>query len=528
MDQGNEAYAEEYKALQEILTHYPAIHITSTEKDPPETYVIEYKVDGYGYGPDGSVQVANRHKVEINLPFGYPHFPPIVKPITRICHPDVDENAVRIATYWQETPSLPDLVVYIGHMIRGAEYSEEGAFNQNAAEWYSKHADNLPLGNIDYVKDPNAVARVSEPGEGLNLKLVAGICIVVAMVVGGGLVLRDYQLTKKAADKLTEAESLVENLKFEQAKEIGETAIDSLGGVLIMRSTRDERLTQLQDFLDSPRVQQGLQGKVDYEGVFVTIAEADALQQIGKLNTLATEFVEKGNLPDAIRYFGDAERLAEEYGLKEALAGVKRSSAKARNDFYLEMANNSYEFEEWEKAGELYGKVVSILKNEADSLPENDATALEKIEILRVLSLANFHESEATRLERDKEYARAAEHYRAIASIVQRSEYPEDSVLMSLKNDALKEVDRVEDQEIIAAGQEYLLKNFKELFKKHYPGVHGPALQSPRAKFMGRSGNNFVFVMSCIELIQRSSNEFRLYYQYDPATRKWSIYRERK
>lgn len=528
MDQGHEAYVEDYKALQEMLTHYPNVHIISTEKDPPEKYVIEYKLDGYGYGPDGSVQVLKRHKIEIDLPFGYPHFPPIVKPLTRICHPDVDENAVRIATYWQENQSLADLVVHVGNMIRGAEYSEDGAFNRGAAEWYAEHKGKLPLGALDYVHDPDAVTRVSEHGEGINLKLIGVIALVLLMVGGGGLLVRDFQLTRKATSALTEAETLVDDKKFKQAKEITDSAIDSLGGVLMMSSARDEQLAKIKEFMDSPKVQQGLQGKVEYEGDFVTFAEADALERIGKLNTLATEFVEKGNLQDAIRYFGDAERLAEEYGLKKALAGVKRASANARNDFYLDLANNSYEFEEWQKAGEMYGRVVDILKNEADSLPGADATTLLKIEKLRVLALANFHKEEAAKLERVEDYTKAADHYRAIASIVQRSEYPEDPVLVNLKNDALEEADRVEDQEIIAEGKEYLLKNFKELFKKHYPGVHGPALQSPRAKFMGRSGNNYVFAMSCIELIQRSSNEFRLFYQYNPATRKWSIYRERK
>lgn len=176
----------------------------------------------------------------------------------------------------------------------------------------------------------------------------------------------------------------------------------------------------------------------------------------------------------------------------------------------------------------MYGNVAAILKNEKESLNDADTSSLEKIEILRVLSLANFHRDEAENAENAEAYNKAREHYRAIASIVQRSEYPEDEVLVNLNKDALREVERVEDQEIIAESEEYLLKNFKELFKKQYPGVHGPALQSPRVKFMGRSGEKYVFVMSCIELIQRSSNEFRLYYQYDPATRNWSIYRERK
>lgn len=528
MDQANGVYAEDYKALQEKLKHYPGIQIESVEKDPPEQYVIEYKVFGYAYAEDGSVQMGRRHKIEINLPFGYPHFPPTVKPITRVCHPDVDENAVRIADYWQNNQSLADLVIHIAHMLRGQVYSTDGVFNPEAASWYEENKNKLPLSELEYVHDPDA-AKVESGGggNGIPVKSIAVVSVLAVLVVGGGILYRDFDLLKKS--NVENLDQLMEDRKFDLVNETITKARDSLASVIILGSSKDKRLAELNALLESPRLQEGLKGRVEYGGGYVTFKVAEALRHIEKLIPLAVEIAEKGDLKSAVSYFADAMRLAEENNLPEVTREIRKISVTNRLDYYLGLANNEYAFNGWEAAGGYYERVVAILKQDKDFLSPEQAASHEKIEKLRVLAMANFHNEEAARLERAGNFKESAEHYKAIASIVERSDYPQDPVLVKLYDESVKEASRVEERVLITAGREYLLNNFKQIFKKHYPGVHGPALQSPRLKYIGRSNeNNLVFLMSCIELIQRSSNEYRLYYQHNPVSGEWSIYREKK
>ena len=140
-----EQYTSDYEQLKTTLELYPSIVITQVEGNPPDTYEIEYHLKGFVRNPDGSITTADLHKIRITLPFGYPHFAPTVKPLTHIFHPDIDPAAIRIADLWQKNPNLSDLVLSIGEMICGNNYTIEDPFNQEAADWYEQHRHELPL-----------------------------------------------------------------------------------------------------------------------------------------------------------------------------------------------------------------------------------------------------------------------------------------------------------------------------------------------------------------------------------------------
>ncbi len=140
--------------VQKTLMTCPKINIVEIHGQPPDNYEIEYNVNGYSRSEDGSVQVTDNHRIHINLPFGYPHFPPVVKPLTPIFHPDIDPDAIRIADFWQREPSLAKLIIHIGEMICGRQYSLDDPFNQEAADWYGQHKDELPLDEISFTKQP--------------------------------------------------------------------------------------------------------------------------------------------------------------------------------------------------------------------------------------------------------------------------------------------------------------------------------------------------------------------------------------
>ncbi len=138
-------HTSDYEQLQATLELYPSIILSQVEGNPPDTYEIEYHLKGFARNPDGTITTANLHRIRISLPFGYPHFAPTVKPLTHIFHPDIDPAAIRIADLWQKNPHLSDLVLSIGEMICGNNFNSEDPFNQEAADWYEQHRNELPL-----------------------------------------------------------------------------------------------------------------------------------------------------------------------------------------------------------------------------------------------------------------------------------------------------------------------------------------------------------------------------------------------
>lgn len=161
MAMGSQQLADDYGQLKDFLELYPNISIIRTDGQPPDHYEIEYRLKGYVKDSDNAVTIDATHRVRISLPFGYPHFAPIAKPLSPNFHPDIDPAAIRIADQWQKNPSLPDLVLYIGEMISGNVYNLDDPFNQEAAEWYQANQKNLPLDSL-------SIADIEESDIGLD------------------------------------------------------------------------------------------------------------------------------------------------------------------------------------------------------------------------------------------------------------------------------------------------------------------------------------------------------------------------
>lgn len=167
MSSGAQQLREDFEQVQKLLESYPDIKIINTEGDPPEQYDIEYSIKGYKTEPDGKATPDDKHEVRINLPFGYPHFPPTAKPITPIFHPDIDPDAIRIADFWQQNNSLPELIIHIGQMICGKHYTTEEPFNQSAFEWFEERKTWLPFDILEPRDEDDTTdeSKAEEAGE---------------------------------------------------------------------------------------------------------------------------------------------------------------------------------------------------------------------------------------------------------------------------------------------------------------------------------------------------------------------------
>jgi len=82
MAMGSQQLAEDYTQLKELLELYPNISILKAEGQPPDNYEIEYNLRGFLKDADNNISIGKNHLVRISLPFGYPHFAPIAKPLT--------------------------------------------------------------------------------------------------------------------------------------------------------------------------------------------------------------------------------------------------------------------------------------------------------------------------------------------------------------------------------------------------------------------------------------------------------------
>jgi ubiquitin-protein ligase len=141
---------EIFRQVREHFVSHPVISVNPTKGDPPDQYEIIYTIAGMCKTGEGKIVESMDHRVELAIPFGFPHFPPSCKPKSAIFHPDFDPVAICLGDYWGQDRSLPDLIIHIGQMINGEIYSTANAFNEDAAEWYPANSGKFPLAKIKW------------------------------------------------------------------------------------------------------------------------------------------------------------------------------------------------------------------------------------------------------------------------------------------------------------------------------------------------------------------------------------------
>jgi len=125
------------------------IQIVPIAGSPPEQYRITYHLQGLCKKNGGEIQTCTDHSITLNLPFGFPHFPPNCQPETPVFHPDFDQAAICISEFWESNQSLTALIIHIGRMLCGEIYSTTNAFNEEAAIWYQENQQKLPVDTVD-------------------------------------------------------------------------------------------------------------------------------------------------------------------------------------------------------------------------------------------------------------------------------------------------------------------------------------------------------------------------------------------
>ncbi|MFN2353642.1 MAG: hypothetical protein ABR512_03825 [Desulfopila sp.] len=146
----NEQLRKIAQDLKERFDGSPFVTIIPFDDDPPEKYEIRYSIPGLIQNENGDIVASSEHSVFINIPFGFPHFPPSCTPQTPTFHPDFDQAAICIGEFWNKDRTLPELIIHIGQMICGETFSTENAFNESAVAWYTKISHQLPFDTIDF------------------------------------------------------------------------------------------------------------------------------------------------------------------------------------------------------------------------------------------------------------------------------------------------------------------------------------------------------------------------------------------
>ena len=160
--------AADYASLRSEFSGSETVLVKPIGQLPPERYLVEYRIPGLvlkGNTPEHS----EHHRVEIQLPAGYPREQPYCVPLTPIFHPNVSSHYC-INDYWAAGEPLSDVVSKIGAMIQYQIYNTKSPLDATAAYWAAQHPELFPVGNVE-LGIPEPQIEVPDP---LDIQLKGG------------------------------------------------------------------------------------------------------------------------------------------------------------------------------------------------------------------------------------------------------------------------------------------------------------------------------------------------------------------
>jgi len=152
----------DYKEVTELIGDHPYIEIQDVKGDPPERYLINYKIKGLVQNRKEIIE-KDSHLCEIILSGDYPRQEPICRLISMVVfHPNIAPNKVCIADHWAAGESLSDVIIRIGEMICYQNYNIKSPLNGEAAKWAEENIRRFPIDNANLEIIRHATDNTSE------------------------------------------------------------------------------------------------------------------------------------------------------------------------------------------------------------------------------------------------------------------------------------------------------------------------------------------------------------------------------
>ena len=162
----------DYQSVRKLMAESSIFSFESSGATPTR---YEFRFHGKGLARDkaGTIYVAEKHEVTIDLGASYPRLIPTLAWQSPIFHPNISNNGVvclgGYGTHWVPSLTLDAMCTMLWDMIRYKNFDAQSPYNRDAAMWSIHQTDfQLPLdrraiGDQQVVSQPDIVIDAAPP-----------------------------------------------------------------------------------------------------------------------------------------------------------------------------------------------------------------------------------------------------------------------------------------------------------------------------------------------------------------------------
>lgn len=205
-------------------------------------------------------------------------------------------------------------------------------------------------------------------------RVILNILSAAACAGVGLLGWNDQQAIKLSQAKLRQGRQLIGAGQFDSAQVTLEAARSPLATLSVLRYRKSGLDREIAALLDSPELKEGLQGKVLYEGQYIPVDAATALQEVQTLTGRARTLVDANKPGEALALYQQALKLASGHNLAEYKAAIEESMHTLELRRTLSAAEQAEQGKNWVLAAESYRKALQLSGELSDRSTASDIT----------------------------------------------------------------------------------------------------------------------------------------------------------
>jgi tetratricopeptide (TPR) repeat protein/ubiquitin-protein ligase len=376
------------------------------------------------------------------------------------------------------------------------------------------------------------------------------------VLVNGQYVPKSTEDALLAFNKLAgEGDSLMANLSWKHAEDSYEQALNIASKITMVEKTSVEKvqknLALVQVNLASENAKK-FKESGDFDKAVIVLEKAfetaKSLDDAVKTSTIKSmepllytvRFLNSRKAGNTFYAEGDWQKALEQYRSAvdymkhiqnlpaSEIAAVHENKTKAELYATIKSGKDAFDNAQWDEAIHKYDTAIKMLKENSDILSkvtsEDNSQKLSRV--MLQASIIRDQQEVARKLKEGKNKL-AVEKLQSIIDTISKSPFGRENEYQQISKEAHLSIAEIKANQIVSESISYLTENFRDIFAKNYSAATPESLSDPKASFVKKVDERFLFKLECNEKSQGRPLRLVMNYIYDPATKQWQFYGEK-